>query len=446
MSQKPDAVSWKRLWRGPILWFFGVSAMLLASLCATTTTTATSSSIEAISPALLAALWIIGLGSWTVLCTCLLGNDVWRCIVQPALLQPAVAAASQWSLDDVLQFACDPSRLASCVAGCFLLPATLYALPTTPQQRAQVLRAAGVLPNNNNDDDDDDAAAATALLTEPGSWKYLLPAPLQKCCLHSYAVSAATPCAEEDMGDAETTDDEGDDVSSQEQDQESCPYSISPVWKTNKTDDNDNKETAATATAERSAKSTTTQRSASATSQRQPLEPHELIQKIVTDWLRAQLREKQAAAGLLVSPQQWVAVAVTAATVLALQLRHSPMARALLKHSVHASVTAGAGTALVASLAAVVAPYFLGTAVTEPSHSARGEGGGRQSTSMDAKFWVSSILSTLAATATTVPRPLLSSWRKKLQAIPWKGAAAVFVLALFHQQRRRRLERERQGR
>jgi len=132
----------KIILRGPLLWSAGASAMIFASvLCCCD------------SPAVLAALWVLGGSSWTLCCAWLFWNDLYRHVLRPTVLDPALEAASQWSLDDVLQFLCDPHQLAAWITGAFLLPVTLYSLPTTPEQRAQVLRSAGVLSGDGDDDE-----------------------------------------------------------------------------------------------------------------------------------------------------------------------------------------------------------------------------------------------------------------------------------------------------
>jgi hypothetical protein len=427
VMHKPEApplaacsVSWKRiLLRAPILWCAGVLAMILASaifIPSSTTATATT------HISVLVALWVVSLSVWTGFTACVFWLDVFRYALQPAVLTPALTAAMQWSLDDMLQFVFNPQWVAS-IVGAFLLPTTLYTLPTTPEQRAQVLCAAGLLPPTRSLNVTDDSAdehpnnhSPNSVFTEPGSWRYLLPMTMQRLLVIESENSDNGPPSEEDAGADEATDDEDDSHG---------PYSISPVWK-------EHHETSHDTIIKSNQPEPVSNQPSSVPAVDQGLEPHEIIYNIVTDLLRSKIKHGWSA---MVSPQRMGVVAATAVAVLTLQLRHSATARGLVKHLVHGSVTAGAGTALVASLTAVLAPYCLASNRPDALPS-----------KLDVNVWLTSVMTALvgAATATVIPRPFgrtFSYVQTTLSRIPWKGAAAVLVLALFRQRHRRRLER-----
>ena len=468
------SVSWIEVLRRPLLfWSAGVlvSAILLLLLLVTRmgSSSSSSSTMTMIAqivppPPFGLAILLLGFSGWTLFSVYLLGRDVCRHIRQGAgpaaalLQQPAVLleTAAQWSLDDALRFlVCElPTHLATWIAGCVLLPVTLYALvPTTLEQRARVLRAAGVL------DDDDDT-----ILTEPGAWRQLLPGAVQHLLQtreEKDAAAAAAAAVEEQVGsDAASSSDDDDE-------EESCcvrsPYSISPVW--TRTMNKEQKES----TLEQKAAAATTERISNSQLQQQQkeqqtenLELHEMLQTIVTDLLKAKV------GGLLQQPQQQtvaLSVASSAAAVLFLQMRHSATARALVRQVVHGTVAAGSGMALLASLVALLGPRYYHVVASasslllgDPAAQRRNVPGssgvnGNSNNTIDWKLVLSPLITAAAlATATTgMPSPgslplrlrmTTTALRQKLGRFSWKGAAAVLVWMIFQQRRRRRLERE----
>jgi hypothetical protein len=388
-----------RFLRGPMVWSVGVSFVLV--LHATVLSQHLEDNAAFATGCVLFAT--VSLYSCTLFWT-----DLVKYFVE-TMLRPAVVAVSDRSLDDVLRVLCDPGQLAACLSAVIAVPVTLYALPTTPEQRVQVLRSAGLLPRGDEDDDD-----ATAVLTRAGGWKLLLPEKMQQLLRtilqeeHEPVLLPSPREAETDPGSSASSEGSNED----EQEDYYPPYSISPVYRTTShtppTFHDQEEEEQEQQKDEEDAPG---------------LELSDLISKIVWNLAKTKLESLTATLSEHQTPAAVTALAAT--TLLVAQLRYSSTARTAVKALLHLMVTAGGSTALAGSLAALLAPHLNKKTNYATSN----------------QTWSASMLSMMwSASAASIPRSFALPATMSCQLKKYgKGMLAALVLFYFQYRHRHRL-------
>lgn len=207
--RKPEAKP--SVYRAPLYWILGVSLIFLVNM-AVYVGLASPPSV-----ALLVVSNLLILSLWSSYCAYVFSQDVYKQAIRT--LQPTIASANQVSLDQVLTVLCDPNLWLTYVAGVWMLPMTLYNLPTNSEQRAQVLQAAGV-------------SISEDILVTAGGWQQLLPPRVQRW-LHHVVEHSDTKMAPEATTELERSFETVSDNSSTDLEplvEVSSPYSISPVY------------------------------------------------------------------------------------------------------------------------------------------------------------------------------------------------------------------------
>jgi hypothetical protein len=402
----------RRIMRGPALWVVGLTALGCIAV--------TLSGLAAPGAApLLVAAFVLCSCAWTCACIAILWNDIYKTVLLPRL-QTVVGAASQWSLDDAFRILWDPTQLAAGLTTCILLPTALYTLPTTPEQRARVLDAAGLLSPVDNRE-----ATAETVLTSKGGWRHLLPTKLQEflCQVektvvndaaasrqHMLAVGSNHRLDQRAMSDDESTDDESEPSSTSQ----SKPKDPSEPT---------------------SSDSTPSQQE----SVRADDELPDLVLKIIREMIGRQL--DKFCDTLQQHKNAPVFTAAIATAILTIQMRQSSKARAMCYSILHLATMTTAGSAVLSSVVALAAPYLYrqydglvqGASLFQ-SHFPKRD-------AQSVKLLLRSLLDSLSQTisqAYPLDRTLPTELAKFL--LHWKGAVAVWVLAYFqYRQGRRKL-------
>ena len=317
--------------------------------------------------------WTAVLLIWTISCSLLLLFDAYHTIVKH-FLGPAFEHLQRWSLDDVLRLCLDPQQFATHVIGFTTISASLYTIPTTPEQRTRVYQAMGVLPNDDH---------ALDILAAPGGWMRLFrTAPL--------------------LNDTSSGVDDGS--TTQETEQEPyCPYSISPIYRVQPSEQTNKNDTASTVKIEPAP-------SAFLNSRAEPQQLHEILGSILLQHAQHRLGWDNTTDTVL-SPTTLRATAIAATLVLGAQLRYSATARSYCKTILHLLVTASSGSALCAAMIGL----RMATTTHRPTVAP----------------WSS--LSLLQQ----VVRTPISTLMKGPNRMAWKGGLLVVVLMLLRKLRRR---------
>lgn len=331
---------------------------------------------------------------WSLYCAKLLARDLMETIRTTVLL-PVLDAALKYSLDDILCFLFDPRNLVSYITGMWLCPVLLYSLPTTPEQRAQVLHSTGVLPH-----------PSASHLTVPGGWKKLLPELFQNW-IHDESSSPTTSNEEnqDDQQDISSDDDEEDDTS--EESLPRCNTSQNYRQTKERTEQNHNHR-----------------------------EPHEILIEIVTHLLQEKvsvvmesIQEKKAAISYTM---------IISSLILGFQLTNSVTARRNLHSIAHLLVSMISTAGISASTIALLLPQLYQRRIQFDQRIQRVWG--MFSNTIDLPMWVTSSIMTTAIALTTYSgkrRQLLLQMTQK-----WKGVVAIIVLFYFKRRRRRRRQQE----
>jgi hypothetical protein len=428
------------LLRGPMLWLCGVS--LLSGVFISLWEYIPHKAV--IPLALLVALGTVML--WTLLCCSVFGNDIYTRIVQPLVLKPVLLNATQYSMDDILRTICDPTQLATFLSACWMVPFTLYSVPTTEHQRAQVLSAAGILPPAATVDRTD--PEVSQIFTQPGGWISLLPEWFQKIAQPmisdidensgsvEYCTASATLLRKsktmhgtlhpQDVTIASTVDEEDSDDDFRE-------AATSPLHEANPTYPKKHE----------SNFSENVKRTPRVSSEMESSKLHvapELSELFLQIWLEMiQSKWDRICRRLREQRSNMAITAMVTCTVLWLQLRYSPTARKMIRNVAHMLLTTSAGVAFLGSTVALLSPYLYQTWLKNQDQTASRGPNDIFSESKHLSVLLSSLLSSLK-TAIPLSMPSTKEIAKKMQRFirRWKGAVAVFVLAYFRYQFQKR--------
>ena len=301
-------------------------------------------------------------------------------IMESEYVRSMVAAAAECSLDEMLAVVCDPTQLLTWISALWVIPTTIYALPTEPKERSRVLRAAGFLPADSGDE----------ILLEPGAWKVLLPQLLQTTVSkiqtdNSIDISTTPEMVEVSM---ERMSDDGND--------DDCPYSISPIYHKNTTlpleDPISNHET--TKHIEES-----------------PLSSVEAeFFRVVSTRIQKMMNAK------LAETSHLLVVAISSLTIFVLHQRNSASARNMLQKILELGIMAGTSSTAVASILGLVIPLFPPASSSQPQ---------------EPPSWlqkICGIASAVGLVKSSVPSSLSDIVTKQ---IPWRGTIAALVLYYF---------------
>lgn len=306
-----------KLLRGPSLWLagFGVFASAIFAL---------SDGFVVWPPSNYLLAWSILLSLWTISSCAILFNDICVYLID-RFGKPSLLFIYQWSLDDVLRLFLDPQQLWTNIVGFVTITASLYTLPTTPEERARVFQGMGVLPSHL------DRKTATEVLETPGGWTKLLP-----------LVCQSSACNESDDDDDNDNNDGDNDSSTTPELNDLSPYSISPIYREMKE--------------EKSTKSEPIQVQPSPRTLLEPEQLHQIIGSIVLENIQ---KRWSIPPSLVETPTHTMAAAAVSALLLALQLRFSSTARSYCRTLLHLLLTTATGTALGASILGTVSsgPY-----------------------------------------------------------------------------------------
>ena len=406
-------------------------------------------------------LFILITTIWTWSCGVIFVKDVYAVLVYPYVVRPAIAGASQYSLDQVLSILCDPTQLAAYISAIIVVPVTLYTLPTTPQQRAQILLSTfRPSPNNPNDDGGDDDTNQK-IFTEAGAWKYLLPKSIQKVVddsnndvsiesqKHSRLGNLTQQLHESvmvdelyhDVGRAVTTEDEdesNDDASVMEP---NTTLSSPPKYRSRALEEpihpsgsrhKSKRLSPPSAAAAAAAKSGRTETC-------QEMNTWNLFYQIVTDLWKEQCHS-MIRQGFVPDPSTLRLTAVTCGIILALQFRTSSTARFLLRSGMHMALTTTCSVTLVGALGALLLWAPLDSPddrVQSPPHDSK------RTLRTDALLllhrWSTILVSVLRSNvvrimSSSIPISMPTPIRKKdIQQFlsKWKGTLALFLLTYF---------------
>jgi hypothetical protein len=438
------------LLRGPILWICGVS--LLSGVCISLWEHIPHG---AFIPLVL--FFVLGITMlWTLICCSLFGKDVYSRIVQPLVLKPVLLNATQYSLDEIFRTICDPTQLATVLSACWMVPVTLYTVPTTEQQRAQVLSAAGVLPPVSIADGTNQEVCQ--IFTQPGGWVSLLPEWFQKVAQpmisdfdenssrldhnHScrqYCDASNTILREakvmegsmhlQDVTSATTVDEDDSDDDTHEA-MHSLRHLPNPT----------------SSKVRESAFAECTEPTARVSPKMESSVPHsepELPELFCQIWIdMIQNKWDRICRRLQKQRSNMAITAMVTFTVLWLQIRYSPSARKMIRNVAHMLLTTSAGITFLGSTVAFLTPYFYQTWLKQHHESAPLGSNGPSPEHLS--VLLSSLLSSLK---NTIPKSMLTTKEiaKKMQVFfrKWKGTVAVLVLAYFrYQQQKRELRKQ----
>jgi hypothetical protein len=455
------------LFRGPVLWLLGIS--LLVGFCISTWKYMPHT-------ALVPLILVIIIGSiivWTVVCGVYFTMDIYTTILRPIVLQPAIVSATKYSLDDILTVLCDPTQFATFISALFVLPVTLYTLPTTTQQRAQVLSAAGVIPtllySESNVDNAMNTENSIKILTQPGGWVYLFPERMQqfvhRAMQHSsnsnhigrmdhefnYDQLSNNLRIEEttlidgtlyhDVTCASTDDDDEDDEDCNRgysQETTGCRMHHSSTSSRRPPNISNVDINVGGATPIPNTSTSSEQKSFIPNDHHSDLQ--QLLLQILIDL--SQNRFDKFCHGLQLQHSNMVVTAIAAVTVLVIQIRHSSTARSIFKNVVHLLLTTGAGIALMGSVIALITPYLneklrqdqqQRTPYTRRNDVNRNFGT-NNSIRKHWSFLVSTFMTTAAISVPNaipaIPTKAVSEKVKRF-LLKWKGTLAIFVITYF---------------
>ena len=421
---------------------------------------------------------------WTFSCAVVFMKDCYVVIIFPYVVQPIIVRASKYSMDEVFTIVCDPTQLASYISALFVVPVTLYTLPTTPQQRAQILlstflpvknsRSINNNKNDDDDDDDDDDDTTQKIFTEAGGWKYLLPKSIQKIVDESNnilptVVTDSDPgpdnipfyesvVVEEtgdffhDIGNASTEDEEesnDDEHIEKERFVHDEPRHVSSklLHTTVGKESTEKSSNSCNGTKVPVSYSSTKHRPTDPMSN--GMELPNLFFKIVMDMLdhkflmACQRLERHRSAMVL--------TAITTGAILALQFRNSRTARTMIKSVMHMLLATTSSVTLLGSLLALLTPYVhQRMTVVQQQQQTRGS---NQLQTDDICHWSTTFLSLLRTNFTimsdipkSIPTPPLVKKNIRQFLSKWKGTLALFLLTYFQYRYRKLIQQRRYNR
>jgi hypothetical protein len=460
------------LFRGPTLWLFGISNIISCFILLWDYL----SSLHAAFLPIHFSILFISVVAWTTICTSIFVSDAYLGIIYPIIVQPVIIEATKYSIDDLCAIICDPSRLATYISALFVLPITLYTLPTTPQQRASILTSIGILSHLKNENRSPDKETKT--FTEAGGWKYLLPQKIQilidKCCQNVVSNpndndinkqnrgqtvivdgiwyhDIVTASTDDDDDDDNNNDDDYDDTSNSEVDndgtnsdsttrrsnsrlhRESSPRKHCPFKENSKRHSNQSRRT-------ESSESEPTNQSDDIV--------FDVAMKVFIDLIQNKLN---GVSRRIQNHKSTIAMtAITTMTILVTQLRYSRTARSILNNIMHICITTTSSITLLTTFLAFITPYINQKLLQPDSKHPNISGHTNKATVNDnIRRFTATILSSIMTTNTqngwsdnvTIPKsivPIVNNVHYYVSK--WKGTIAVFLLAYF-QYRYRKIQR-----
>jgi hypothetical protein len=326
---------------------------------------------------------------WSIYCAKLLVRDLIQTL-RASVLYPLIDKASTYSLDDIFCFVFDPRHLLSYITGMWLCPILLYSLPTTSEQRAQVLHSTGVLHH-----------PSVSHLTVPGGWKKLLPVWFQRWINDFSSSPTLSQDESKNVQEDSSSDDEEDDTS--EESLSHCASSPNYRQTEEHTKHNHNHR-----------------------------EPQEILVEIVTHLL--QEKASALAESIQEKRMEISCTMIISSIILVLQVTHSATARRNLLSIAHLLVSIFSAAGLSGSVIAILLPqiYWRKENFGQNIQRIRGV----FSNTNNFPTWMTSSMITAALSLTTYSgerRKLLLQMMQK-----WKGLIAIILFFYFERRRHRR--------
>lgn len=451
---KNKSVLW--LLRGPIIWLCGTSILLSCSIVLWDYLSSLRTSVV---PLFVVTLFML-VAIWTFSCGVIVLKDCCDVLIYPYMIKPAIAGASKYSIDEVLTILCDPTQLAAYLSAVFVVPVTLYTLPTTPAQRAQILLST-LFPSatslNITIEDNSNSSDTKRIFTEAGGWKYLLPKSLQKIVddsnnnttVDSYihpgqdriqfkdSVFVETGELFHDIGNTSTED---EDESNDEEHIVKASSVNEPMFaSTNRRGTVLEESVDPPVPCNNEPKSSTTSSSKNKKENSEEMDVSNLFFKILFDVFDNKF---QSACQRLERHQStMVLTAITTFTILALQFRTSPTARTIFKSGVHILLTTTSSVTLIASLVALLTPYLHQRLV----HQLLTHGSNREQKDEICRWstaWFSFLQNNFSIIS-NIPKSIPTPRMKKnihLLLSKWKGALAICLLTYFQYRYRKSMQ------
>jgi hypothetical protein len=455
-----------KLFRGPILWPFGLSIGIYCSMIVWDYVSSLHVAFLPIQVTLLFIFVVV----WTAKCVSIFINDAYVGFVYPSIVKPAIMGATKYSLDDLFTLICDPSRLGTYISAFFLLPITLYILPTTPQQRAHVLSHIGILPNTKIDDHS--PIYDTKVFTEAGGWKYLLPSQIQSLvdnCCSSGIQNDQTNNNNNSNNNNNNNRFQGDETiildgiwhhdvatASTDDDDATCDSEVDIDGKYNSSintkrnysrnhhESLPRKQTPLKGESKR-------RPSPKISTESIPTHQNDVVSNIIVKIFIDLIQNKFHTLSQRIQKQQSTIImtAITTMTILIMQLRYSRTARSIINNVFHIILTTTSSITLLTTFVALLTPYVHQQLLHQMSMQSQIPRNTYKPTVNDifrlfSKFLLSSRLTynnNYPNAFTTIPKLIVPTMDNLPKfASKWKGTIAVFLLTYF-QYRYRKIQR-----